>query len=114
DRIQLNARDAGISLQSTSSATSDVRLVRLPVASLDPQVGLSELARQTHQPPPVFSNDSVSANYSAENILLQKQRLIPLLHLRAAVAVRPNVHGAVMRPDGTWNLRDVWLSPETP
>src|SRR5581483_1414713 len=114
DRILLNARDAGITLQTTNSATSDIRLVRLALPSLDPQVGLSELARQTHQMPPTFGSGSVSANYSAENALLQKHRIIPLVHLRTAIAVRPNVHAVIVRPDGTWNLRDVWLSPETP
>lgn len=114
DRILLNARDVGITLQTTNSPTSDIRLVRLPLPSLDPQVGLSELARQTHQTAPAFPNASITANYSAENALLQKRRIIPLLHLRNAIAVRPNVHAVVVRPDGTWNLRDVWLSPETP
>jgi MarR-like DNA-binding transcriptional regulator SgrR of sgrS sRNA len=114
DRVVLNAHDAGILLQSSTSSATDIRLLRLELPSLDPQLALQELARQLQLPAPAFSNSSVAANYSAENSVLQTRRAIPLLHLRTAVATRPNVHGLAVRPDGTWNLSNVWLSAETP
>ena len=32
ERIALNARDAGLTLQTTATATADMRLVRMPLA----------------------------------------------------------------------------------
>ena len=45
ERIALNARDAGLTLQPTSHSTvADMRLVRMRLPSLDARVALSELA----------------------------------------------------------------------
>jgi MarR-like DNA-binding transcriptional regulator SgrR of sgrS sRNA len=113
-RILLNARDAGIALQLVSAGNSDLRLVRIPLPSSDPQTALAELATVLQLPQPKPGNSSVSDLYSAEKTLLQSHRVIPLLHLRSAVAVRPNVHGLSISPDGTWQLGNVWLSGEKP
>lgn len=114
DRISLNARDAGVTLQLATSENADVRLMRIPLLSLDRELALIELARQLQLAPPKLSDNSVAGLYSAENALLQTRRVIPLLHLRSAIAVRPNVHEVTVRPDGTWNLENAWLSPEMP
>lgn len=114
DRISLNARDAGVTLQLVTSENSDVRLMRIPLPSLDGELSLSEMARQLQLAEPKFVADSVSALYSAESALLQTHRVIPLLHLRNAIGVRPNVHEVKVRPDGTWDLDNAWLSTETP
>jgi MarR-like DNA-binding transcriptional regulator SgrR of sgrS sRNA len=113
-RLSLNARDAGITLDLNSSATADLRLVRIPLASSDPHVALMELARGLQLPGPKFTNASVAELYSAEKGLLQSHRAIPLLHLRSAVALRPAVHDFSMSPDATWHLENVWLSLERP
>ncbi len=114
ERVLLNARDAGITLQLTSVAGADLRLVRIPLSSSDPHVALAELARTLQLPQPRFENESAEDLYSAEKALLQSRRVIPLLHLRSAVAMRPNVHDWNVLPDGTWSLRNVWLSGEKP
>jgi ABC-type transport system substrate-binding protein len=118
ERVLLNARDAGITLQLASTGSSDLRsdlrLVRIPLASSDPHVALTELAKALQLPQPHFENESTADLYSAEKILLQTHRVIPLLHLRSAVALRPNVHDWSMLPDGTWSLNNVWLSGEKP
>jgi MarR-like DNA-binding transcriptional regulator SgrR of sgrS sRNA len=114
ERISLNARDAGITLQLTSSSSSDVRLVRIPLPSSDARVALRELARSLQLPQPKFAGSSLSELYSAESTLLQTHRVIPLLHIRSAVAARPNVHNWNKLPDGTWNIGDAWLSAEKP
>jgi peptide/nickel transport system substrate-binding protein len=114
DRILLNARDAGITLQTANSERVDLRLVRLALPSLDPRVSLTELARDFDIPCAKFSSLSLSALYTAENTLLETHRIIPLLHLRDAVALRPAVQGLTMRPDGAWDFANVWLSPENP
>ena len=114
ERVQLNARDAGITLQLSSSGSADFRLVRIPLASADPQTALAELAKALQLSQPKMASGSVSDLYSAEKTMLQSHRVIPLLHLRSAIAVRPNVHDLSIFPDGTWRLGSVWLSGEKP
>jgi peptide/nickel transport system substrate-binding protein len=114
ERVLLNARDVGITLQMTTAASSDLRLVRTPLASSDPQVALTDRAKVLQLPQPKILTGSVSDLFSTEKGLLQSRRVIPLLHLRSAVALRANVHDLSMRPDGTWQLSNVWLSGEKP
>ena len=120
ERIALNARDAGLTLQTTATAAADIRLFRMPLPSLDAWVALSELARSLGLPQPKFDGDplqqsaSASTTYAAESTLLQSQRVIPLLHLRTAVALGTNVMGWREDPDGSWRLQDVWLETGKP
>jgi peptide/nickel transport system substrate-binding protein len=114
DRILLNARDAGITLQISNSDNADIRLVRIPLPSTDPESALDELARDLQLPPPVFSDSTIANLYSAENSLLQSHRVLPLIHLRVGLALRSNVHGAKLLSDGSWQIDNVWLSAETP
>jgi peptide/nickel transport system substrate-binding protein len=112
DRVLLNARDAGISIQLVSSGTADMRLVRMPITSSDSHLALTELATTLQLALPKFNSNSVGDLYTAEKGLLQSRRVIPLLHLRTAMAVRANVRDFSMLPDGTWPLSNVWLAPE--
>jgi peptide/nickel transport system substrate-binding protein len=114
DRIVLNARDAGVSLQTAAGENADLRLVRIALPSMNQQLALSELARIFQLASPTFSDSSTTADYFAENLMLQTRRVIPLLHLRCAITVRPNVHDIAIQPDGTWKFGNTWLSPETP
>lgn len=113
-RILLNARDAGVALQLVSSGASDLRLVRIPLPSSDAQTALEELAKALQLPQPKPGTGAVSDLYSAEKTLLLSRRVVPLLHLRSAIAMRPNVHDLSIFPDGTWQLGNVWLSGERP
>ena len=113
ERVLLNARDAGITLQLTS-ANSDLRLVRMNLASSDPHVALNELAQSLRLPAPKFGSGSVTDLYAAEKALLQSHHVIPLLHVRGAIALRPNVRDWRMLPDGSWQLRNIWLGAEKP
>jgi ABC-type transport system substrate-binding protein len=114
ERIALNARDAGLRLQPGNSATADVRLLRVPLASLDARVALTSLAARLGLPQPRFDDDSPESLYRAENTLLQSQRVIPLLYLRNPVAVGVGVRGWTEDRDGEWQLQNVWLGTEKP
>ena len=114
ERVLLNARDAGISLQLTGSYAPDVRLIRLPLASVDVQISLSDLAARLGLPQPRFSGGGASDTYAAENALLQMQRAIPLLYLRTAVGLAPDVRNWTASRDGNWHLPDLWLATEKP
>ena len=118
-RIGLNARDAGLVLLEpfslpTNSKIPDIRLVRMPLPSLDAQVALSEVAAILGLPSPRFEGDPAYSLYAAESALLQSRRVIPLLHLRNATALSANVMGWREDPDGAWHLPDVWLEAGKP
>jgi len=114
ERIVLNARDAGLGIQITSANNADLRVVRLPLISLDPQIALSNLATVLGFSQPKFASSSVDDLYAAENNLLHSQRVIPLLHLRAAYAVSNAVKNWRTARDGSWRVPTVWLSTEKP
>jgi len=114
ERILLNVRDAGITLQLASSGATDLRLLRISLPSAEPHVALSELSKALQLPEPKFSGSAIAALYSAEASLLQTHRIVPLVHLRSAVALRANVHDWVTLPSGEWEIQNVWLSPEKP
>jgi hypothetical protein len=111
ERIALNARDAGLLLQLTTG-TADLRLVRVPIVSLDPHVAIMCLAEMLRLSQPKFPNDSIDDLYATESSLLQSRQIIPLLHLRTAFELRPNVHAWAQTHDGSWRLQDVWLGSE--
>jgi hypothetical protein len=114
DRILLNAKDAGITLQIVNSDNADIRLLKVALPSADSETALDELAREFQLPAPTFANSFVTSLYAAEAASLQTRRVIPIVYLRTAVAFRPNVHGLKLLPDGSWQLDNVWLSAETP
>jgi ABC-type transport system substrate-binding protein len=114
ERIVLNARDAGLGMQITSAKSADVRIVRLPLLSLDAQIALGKLAVRLGLPSPILASGSVDDLYGAENKMLQSQRIIPLLHLRSAYAVSNTVRNWRTARDGIWHLPNVWLTAEKP
>ncbi|MBV9343184.1 MAG: hypothetical protein JO159_20135 [Acidobacteria bacterium] len=114
-RILLNARDRGVAIQiASSSGSSDVRLMRVPLASMAAPVALDELARSLGLARPPSTTSSIADLYSAEKAMLESGRLIPLLELRTAVALGPAVNGWSMLPDVTRALENVWLVRERP
>jgi len=114
ERIALNARDTGLGLQITSASSADLRLVRVPLVSLDAGVALSELAAPLAVPPVKPGSSSAEDLYGAETKLLQSQRIVPLLHLRTAWARSGTVRNWDEARDGSWPLTSVWLAPEQP
>jgi MarR-like DNA-binding transcriptional regulator SgrR of sgrS sRNA len=114
ERILLNARDVEINLQLVTAGDTTLRLVRIPLPSLDPQVSLGEFSTALKLPHPKGKNSSATELYSAENMVLQSHRVIPLLYLRSAVVLRPEVRSWRTHQDGRWDLADVWISPEQP
>ncbi|MFZ0958076.1 MAG: ABC transporter substrate-binding protein [Candidatus Sulfotelmatobacter sp.] len=111
ERIALNARDAGLTLQPTNSATADLRVARIPLVDSDPWIALREVAAAAGLARPTAEGGSEQELYAAEQAMLTTQRLIPLFHLPVAYAASASLHGWKPRVDGSWNLADVWLSP---
>lgn len=114
ERIILNGRDAGLRLQVAANTAPDVQLVRVDLASLDPQVALAEIARTLGLAQSRFSGSSVTDLYAAENAMLATRRVIPLWHLRKAYAVSTSVRGWQMPRNGSLQLVNVWLGNGKP
>ena len=114
ERVVLNARDAGLGLQITSASRADVRIIRVPLISVDAQIALAEVAAGLGLPAPKPASNSVDDLYGAESKLLESQRVIPLLHLRTAYAVSNTVKNWRTTGDGNWRLPNVWLGAAKP
>jgi peptide/nickel transport system substrate-binding protein len=109
ERVSLNAKDVGLSLQPTPASTTDLRLMRIPLASAEPWIALSNVNTTVGVPMPKISSNSVEDLYSAERAELETQKIIPLLHLPLMYASSFALKDSTLRPDGTWKLADAWL-----
>jgi peptide/nickel transport system substrate-binding protein len=118
ERIALNAREVGVTVQVSLSGAEDIRLLRVVLPSPDPATSLAEVARQLGLPQPTFPvtprGNSLDDLYQAERSLLDGYAVIPLFHLPVASAACARVHGWEPDPLGDWSgagfsLADVWL-----
>jgi peptide/nickel transport system substrate-binding protein len=111
ERIALNAKDAGLLLQPTPATTADLRLLQIPLASIDPWIALADVASLAGVPMGKKQGD-VEDLYASEAALLGTLRVIPLFHLPVSYASASTLKDSVSRPDGSWNLADAWLENE--
>jgi len=120
ERIALNAREVGVTVQVSLSGSEDLRLVRAVLPSPDPTKSLEEAARQLglaqlETAPSTGSLHSLDDLYQSERALLDGFSIIPLFHLSLASTVSPRVRD--WQPDrlGPWtgtesSLAEIWLS----
>ena len=109
ERIALNAREAGITLQVSLSGPEDLRLVRIALPTPDPALALLEAARELYLPAPALRGNSVEDLYQAEHALLSNNAVIPLFHLPVATAAGPRVRRWAPDRLGSLNLQEIWL-----
>ena len=112
DRVALNARDAGITIQPTSGGNGNLRLLEWPIESTDAayelqrvaeQIGAGDRARQLDRSQP-------ETLYQLERSLLDNHRIIPLVYLRETYGIAPQVHFQPRPSDPfTLHLEDVWV-----
>lgn len=114
ERILLNARDAGTTVQLTTGGHADMALTRVSLPSLNIQTALTGIALALQLPTPNFANASPNDLYLAEKILLQSHRVIPLVYLRSGVALQLAIRNFNMSSDGAWQMNNVWLGSEKP
>jgi hypothetical protein len=110
ERIALNARDAGLTLQPTTAAGADLRVTRIPLIASDPWIALREVSAAAGLARPA-DGGSVEELYAAEQTMLATERLIPLFHLPAAYAASASLRNWTPGVDGSWDLSDAWLGP---
>lgn len=114
ERITLNARDAGLNLQLTSTSAADLRLLRIPLASPDAWIALENVAAQTGLSGAKSKSGSADDLYAAEQSSLSAERVIPLFHLSASYAFSSSVRSGTVRLDGGWDLAGASLESVKP
>jgi ABC-type transport system substrate-binding protein len=110
-RIALNLREAGFNVQVAAPGTAhhtDMVLLRLTLASNQPQAALESLLRGVGVATPVVE-DSSAGLYKVEREFLQTHTLVPLLYLPRAYAVGGRVRDLRLSADGMPVLADVSL-----
>jgi ABC-type transport system substrate-binding protein len=110
-RIALNLRDAGFNVQLPPPGPArhtDMVLLRLTLASNQPQPALESLLRCVGVASPVVE-DSPAGLYKVEREFLQTHTLVPLLYLPRAYAVGGRVRDFNLSADGTPLLANVSL-----
>lgn len=111
ERVALNAKDAGLSMQPTQASATDLKLVRIPLASPNSWVALAQVASQAGIPVGRLSG-TVEQLYASELAVLGTQRIIPLFHLPVCYGATTSLKNWSVRPDGSWNVSDAWLGIE--
>jgi peptide/nickel transport system substrate-binding protein len=109
ERIALNAKDAGLSLQPMSAATTDLRLTRIPLASPDGWISLSDVSTGRALAVPKSKDGWVEDLYSAEKAILASDGIIPLFHLPTAYSASAALKDWNLGSDGVLSLADAWL-----
>ncbi|MEI9971786.1 MAG: hypothetical protein WDO73_06865 [Ignavibacteriota bacterium] len=110
DRIQLNARDAHLTVSIVPpTANADVRLVETRIPFADPPHALASVAAAFGLGEPAIGRGP-EEQYAAERALLDGVRVIPLFHLPNVYAAGPRVQGGpVITPLGEWRFDSLWL-----
>lgn len=110
DRIQLNARDAHLTVSVVPpTGNADVRLVETRIAFADPPHALASVAAAfgLSEPPAARGPEDL---YAAERALLDGFRVIPLFHLPNVYGAGPRVQGGpVVTPLGEWRFDSLWV-----
>jgi ABC-type transport system substrate-binding protein len=108
ERVALNARDAGITIQPTTNAGSMLRLIEWPLQSADAAAELARIAATLGVDH--IDSPKPEALYEAERSLLN--RAIPLVYLRETYGIAPRVHFESSKSDSfALHLDDIWVQP---
>jgi peptide/nickel transport system substrate-binding protein len=109
DRLVLNARDAGLVVRPlTTPGRSTLRLTRVHVEESSPAAAFADVAGQL-SPGVSVPADDVVAVFHADEALVGKRNIIPLLYTSRAVAISSRVHEVKLAGDGLLRVADFWV-----
>src|SRR5215467_4483735 len=114
ERVALNAKDAGLSLQPSSGSTTDLRVVRMAIASGNPWVAMNDLLGQIGMPAPKDKSGSMEELYTSEQAAVASGRVIPLFHLPQSYLSASDLKDWKVQADGSWDLTRAWLENSKP
>jgi ABC-type transport system substrate-binding protein len=118
ERVALNARDAGITIQPTPTGNGNLRLMEWQLQSTDAADELKRIAEQLGAGDRASLLDLAKPEtlYQLERSLLDDHRIIPLVHLRETYGIAPRVHFQAPLQTGAsdpfaLHLEDAWVQP---
>lgn len=119
ERISLNAREAGITLQARAespmfrSFDADVKLIRVRIESPDPATALTSVGDALDIPELQQARPAASADrlYAIENAFLKNFSIIPIAHIPEAFSLASFVHDGVVQGWGSIDLANWWMEP---
>jgi len=125
ERVAVNAREAGLLIkpvvEGQASGVADLRLLRVPIASVRGSDALAELANDLGLLPIGSVADSAESLFSAEQDLLEGSWVIPLFHLPVTFGLAQHVRGVSWQPAetrdrtlGRWPLHEFWIRSNVP
>ena len=129
ERVAVEARDVGLTINVNSSAVApvrptDIQLMRVGLDPAPPERALSTLVTELGIPLTELTFDGSGGHspeletvYRSEQTLLDQHAIVPLVHLPEIYAVGPHVDGwnePMVRPSGAWNLANAWLKTAKP
>jgi ABC-type transport system substrate-binding protein len=114
ERVALNAKDAGLSLQPSSGSATDLRVMRIALASGDPWVAMNDVLRQIGMTARKSKGGALDELYAAEQWAVTSGRVIPLFHLPQSHLAAPNLKDWKVLDDGSWDLTSAWLESSKP
>ena len=123
DRLAVDGREAGLTIKVQAPAglapRPDARVIRVRVPATSPDRALAAAAerlaaRDSANPVAAILSPapSLEAVYLAEQKLLDRSIVVPLVHLPEIYALSDRVstwNAASVRASGGWNFADVWL-----
>src|SRR5262249_29324715 len=123
ERVAVNARQAGLSVQPLNKATlhdgsarapeaADVHLFAWRISSLSPGEELRSMAKATRAEENKEGNFSdPDRRYAWERRVLEERKLMPLVALPDYAGIASAVRDWQPSALGEWHLADVWIEP---
>jgi len=119
ERVSLNARDAGITLQPRPespmfrSFDADVRLIRLRIESPDAASALALIGDALDNATLQRARSATNADqlFAVENDALKDFSIIPMAHLPESFSIAPTVHDWILGIAGGVDLGNLWMEP---
>jgi len=114
ERVALNAKDAGLSLQPSSANATDLRVMRIAIASGDPWVAMNNVLGQLGMAATKGKAGALDELYATEQAALASGRVIPLFHLPQSYLSTPTLKDWKVQDNGSWDLTGAWLESSKP
>ncbi len=114
ERVALNARDAGITVQPTPNPGGALRLVRWTLESSDAAAELNRIGSLLGFPERALSVARPQELYEAERAMLDAHRILPILFLPDVYGIATRVHNwdASQKSGGfSLHLENIWVEP---
>ena len=121
ERIALDARQAGIPLQSAPDHSADaiaatMHLIRVRMQSSNAVTALAGFADVLDPAllPRIRTSNGAEQLYDSEKSLLESSRLIPVVYVPDAHLLSPSIRNWTETRVGAWCLENVWLEAGKP